>query len=106
MSDDEDLEARLARWQPADVPPGFLRRLRAAEPPGRTARWSWPLAYAGLSVAWAVIFALWLATPYRTDSPGGTSFAQTAAGPPTTPAPANALAMERAYYRSHHPEQL
>ena len=41
---DEELESRLARWQPTDAPPELLRRLRFAEPPTRTARWfaRWP----------------------------------------------------------------
>ena len=77
MNDDSDLETRLRRLLPAEVPGDLQRRLRSAEPPRRTAffrrflpaslpaaaRRPWPLAYAGLAVTWGGILLLHLLTP-------------------------------------------
>ena len=76
MNDDSDLERRLRRLAPADVPNELQRRLRSAEPPACTAfphpprltfltAWlrPWPLAYTALGAMWAVILCLHLLTP-------------------------------------------
>ncbi len=90
---DEELAARLGRWQPAAPPADLLRRLHSAVPMVPVARppwwraafsvagslWRpWPLAYAGLAAAWALILALRLLTPVE----------------PLAVAPANAVAID------------
>ena len=75
---DDDLEQRLRRLRPADLPVGLRQRLHAASPveprtsrpaPGSLhellGRWfrPWPLAYAGLGAVWAVILLFHLLTP-------------------------------------------
>lgn len=66
----DDLEARLGKWRPADVSPALMRRLRAAEPAPTLARRAgqWlsglsllrpvPLACAGLLTVAILIFSL------------------------------------------------
>lgn len=104
MNDDE-LEARLARWLPSDAPPDLLRRLRAAAPPTRMERWSWPLAYTALSAAWVVILALWLLTPRAEPAPAA-GMARADAAPVDTPAFTSALAMERSFLFHNNPDEL
>jgi hypothetical protein len=91
----DDLEARLAGWRPADPPPALLRRLRAAEPPARARRVSWaraPLAAArpssglvrqALAACAAVLIASVLILALRPTSPLSTS---TAGAPAAAPA--------------------
>ena len=107
MNDDE-LEARLERWQPADAPPELLRNLRAALPTAArtTGRWSWPLAYAALSTAWIVILALWLTTPQTRSIPAAGNVARAEAIPADGSAPTSALAMERSFLARNNPDQL
>ncbi len=105
---DEELEARLARWQPTDAPPELLRSLRAAAPAtarGAARGWSWPLAYAGLAAAWGVILTLWLSTPHA-EPTSAASTAQVDAVPVDTPAFTSALAMERSLLLHNNPDQL
>ena len=76
MNDHSDLEKRLRRLLPVEVPGELRHRLLAAEPPARTVwlrlRWPgflaawfrpWPLAYTALGGAWVVIFLLHLLAP-------------------------------------------
>ena len=88
MNDDDDLESRLGRIQPADPPPELVRRLRESEPPARAARFPWPravgrvldswrqpwpLAYAALLAVWALILALRAVTPAAPESAAPTA---------------------------------
>lgn len=80
---DDDLQRRLARLQPAELPDDLRRRLHAAEPTPlpswlhgwqlgfrRTCLRPWPLAYAGLGGAWVLILTLHLLTqPSRPLAP-------------------------------------
>ena len=65
MNDHSDLEKRLRRLLPVEVPGELRHRLLAAEPPARTVwlRLRWPLAYTALGGAWVVIFLLHLLAP-------------------------------------------
>ncbi len=119
---DENLEARLARWRPAEPPSELMRRLHAAAPPAQAERrprrravgwfggvsWRpWPLAYAGLLMAWALILALKLTTPSSPEPAAPMATAQTDPAPTDTPAFVGSLAAERTFLLTHNtPDQL
>jgi hypothetical protein len=84
---EEDLEAWLAGWRPAEPPPNLLRRLRAAEPPVRAKRfWSWrpglapewlpprSLAFAALLMSAVLALAVWQISLSPFSKPAGRPF--------------------------------
>lgn len=106
---DENLEARLARWKPAQPPSELMQSLHAAAPPAPPERRSrrqfggswwqpWPLAYAGLLSAWALILTLRLLTPSDPESAVPVTTAQTNRVPDDAPAFAGTLATERTFF--------
>ena len=110
---DENVEARLARWRLAEPPSELMRRLHAAAPPAQVppkplrraggwfGGWSWhlwPLAYAGLLTAWALILALQMLTPSDPPSVARPVIAQTDPAPAAAPAVAGTLAAERTFF--------
>ena len=113
MNDDyADLEKRLRRLLPAEVPGELGHRLRAAEPPARAgwlrpcspgflAAWfrPWPLAYGSLGAAWTAIFLLHLLTPSPLPADDYVPVAQSSGGR-ANPAPATLTAgfsLDRAF---------
>ena len=109
----KDVEARLARWQPARPASELMRRLHDSVPPAQVNRrllrcagnrsgiWSWrpwPLAYAGLLVAWMLILALRLLTPSDPQPIARPVITQTHPAPAPTPALAATLAAERSFF--------
>lgn len=115
--DHSDLERRLARLRPADLPNEFSRRLHAAEPlppPAVNFGWRppgavgslrvatalllrpWPLAYAGLLAAWLLIFSLRFATP---APPAGVAYSPAVtrfpSDPDSLPASLGSLSLDR-----------
>ena len=110
---DENVEARLARWKLAEPPPELMRRLHAVAPPAQVppplqwraggwfGGWSWqpwPLGYAGLLTAWALILALRLLTPSDPPSSARLAGAQIDTAPAAAPALAGTLAAERTFF--------
>lgn len=118
---DENIEARLVRWRPARPPSELMQYLHAAVPPTsveRRSRWQvgqwfgeswwrrWPLAYAGLLTAWALILTLRLLTPYDPESAIPITTAQTNHVPDDAPAFAGTLAAERTFFLArNNPDQ-
>ena len=109
---DDDVEARLARWKPARPASELMRRLHASVPPAqvelrpmrragkRFGSWSQrplPLAYAGLLAAWTLILALRLLTPSDPEPTPPAATAQTDAVPNDAPTFAGTLAAERTF---------
>ena len=67
----------------------------------------WPLAYAGLLTAWALILALRLLTPVGPESAAREATALIDAASPDAPAFAGTLAAERAFlFTRNDPNQL
>lgn len=123
MNDHFDLERRLHRLLPAEVPRELQGKLDAAEPASRAVRllprlpelfaaWfrPWPLAYAGLGAAWVAILLLHLLTPAPPPTNRYVPVAQ-ASDSPADPAPATLTAgfsPDRAILlaRNNHPDFL
>ncbi len=119
---DGDVEARLARWRPAQPPPELMQRLHSAVPSapkeGRRqwlmGEWlgglfwrPWPVAYAGLLAIWVLILALRLMTPPEPAADADTIIARTATAPAEAPAFASTIAAERmSLLVGNNPDQL